>query len=104
MTDPPLTIADQPAASRYEARLGAQLAGFLEYRLVGARRVLVHTEVLGSFEGRGIGTALARHALEAARAAGSRVIVTCPFIRGWLERHPEYADIVVAAAEGRARA
>jgi uncharacterized protein len=104
MTDPPLTIADRPAASRYEAHLGDQLAGFLEYRLGGARRVLLHTEVLGSFEGRGIGTALARHALEAARTSGSRVIVGCPFIRAWLERHPEYADVVVAGAEGRARA
>lgn len=87
------TIIDDTAAQRYEARLDGELAGFLEYRLAGTRRILLHTEVLEAFGGRGVGAALARHALDAARAAGTRVTVRCPFLRAWLERHPEYAGV-----------
>lgn len=88
------TIVDNPAARRYEARVDGELAGFLEYRLAGTRRILLHTETLEAFGGRGIGGAMARHALDAARAAGTRATVKCPFIRTWLERHPEYASVV----------
>jgi predicted GNAT family acetyltransferase len=89
-----LTITDHLEVRRYEANLGGELAGFLEYRLAGTRRILIHTEVLPAFGGRGIGAALARHVLDEALAAHARVTVKCPFIRSWLERHEEYADIV----------
>jgi hypothetical protein len=92
--DPDLTITDNHEALRYEAHLGADLAGYLEYRLANTRRILVHTEVPEAFGGRGIGSELARHALEEARAAGARVTAKGPFVRSWLERHPEHADIV----------
>jgi predicted GNAT family acetyltransferase len=91
---PDLTITDDADARRYEAHLGDELAGFLEYRMAGTRRILIHTEVFAAFGGRGVGAALARQALDEARAAGTRVTVKCPFIRSWLERHPEYASIV----------
>lgn len=95
MADPALTITDDPDLRRYEARLGDELAGFVEYRRVaGGRRILLHTEVPPAFGGRGIGAALARHILDAARADGTRVTVKCPFIRSWLDRHPEYRDHV----------
>lgn len=87
-------ISDRVDAARYEARVDGELAGFVEYRLAGTRRILLHTEVLPAFEGRGIGSALARHILDAARASGARVTVKCPFIRTWLARHPEYIDVV----------
>ena len=93
-TAPGPTITDHAEARRYEAHLGGELAGFLEYRLAGRRRILIHTEVLEAFGGRGIGAALARHVLDEAMAAGARVTAKCPFIRSWLERHPEYAAIV----------
>ena len=94
MDDTDLTITDDRAALRYEAHLGDDLAGFVEYRLAGTRRILLHTEVPPAFGGRGIGAAMARHILEEARATGTRVTVKCPFIRTWLERHPGYADVV----------
>lgn len=93
MDQPELVVTDQPAAARYEAHLGTELAGFVEYRLLGGRRVLIHTEVLPGFAGRGIGAALARHVLDAAVASEVRVTVKCPFIRTYIERHPEYAAI-----------
>jgi predicted GNAT family acetyltransferase len=89
-----LTIRDEPESHRYTARLGDEIAGFVDYRALAGRRVLLHTEVLPAFSGRGIAGELARFALDAARAAGHRVTPKCPFILTWLERHPEYEDIV----------
>ncbi len=94
MTELDLAIADRPDANRYEARLAGELAGWVDYRLHAARRILVHTEVPPAFEGRGIAAALARHALEDARASGIKVRVLCPYIEAYLARHPEYADVV----------
>lgn len=97
MAIPDLTIADAPDARRYEARIGEELAGFVDYRLAGTRRILLHTEVPLAFGGRGIGAALARHILDEARTGGHRVTVKCPFIQAYLARHPEYADLVTPA-------
>lgn len=94
MNDELPVIRDRVDAARYEARIDGELAGFVEYRQAGTRRILLHTEVLPVFEGRGIGSALARYTLGAARASGARVTVKCPFIRTWLARHPEYVDVV----------
>jgi hypothetical protein len=96
MTSPTTTptIADRPEAGRYEARIGKALAGFLEYRVLPRRIVLIHTEVLPEFEGRGVGGRLARHALDDARARGLGVTPACPFVAAYLERHPEDADLV----------
>ena len=97
---PQLTILDRPEGRRYEARLGDALAGFVDYRDVGVRRILLHTEVLPAFAGRGVGTALARHVLEAARSGGSRVTLKCPYLRTFVERHPEYAAFVTHLGRG----
>jgi predicted GNAT family acetyltransferase len=57
--------------------------------------VFIHTEVAPEFEGRGVGGALAKGALEDVRAGGQYdVIPLCPFIKGYIEKHPEYADLV----------
>ena len=86
-----IAISDEPAANRYAAHLGSELVGFVEYRRIGGRIVFFHTEVLPAFEGRGIASMLARHVLGAARDAGSRVTIKCPYLRDFVERHPEYA-------------
>jgi uncharacterized protein len=54
--------------------------------------VLVHTEVPSALEGRGIGGRLVKAAMDAARAEGRQVVARCPFVRSYLERHPEYAS------------
>jgi predicted GNAT family acetyltransferase len=94
VADPELIIVDRPEAQRYEALLEGEVAGFLEYRLAGPRRILLHTEVPPKYGGRGIGGALARHVVDEARTSGARVTAKCPFIRTWLTRHPEYADLI----------
>ncbi|HTW13826.1 MAG TPA: GNAT family N-acetyltransferase [Nocardioides sp.] len=87
-----------PEKSRYEAHLDGELAGFAEYTLRGDHLIVfTHTEVDDQFEGKGVGSAIARFALDDVRRDGTRsVLPRCPFIRGWIEKHPEYADLVRA--------
>ena len=91
-----LAIVDVLEAGRYEAHAGQVLAGFIEYRWMGGRRVLLHTEVLPGFAGRGVGSTMARHVLDEAVASHARVTVKCPFIRAYIERHQQYASISTA--------
>ena len=51
-------------------------------------------EVDDAFEGQGVGSALARTALDDVRASGRSAVPKCPFIRGWIDKHPDYADLV----------
>ncbi len=80
---------------RFEARDEAgALAGVLTYQLTGSVIAYTHTKVEQEFEGHGIGSALARSAMDDARAQGRTVVPICPFLSGWLETHQEYDDIV----------
>lgn len=87
-------MTDNPAESRYEAYDGDTLAGMSAYRVHGDTVTFTHTEVADAYEGQGAGGQLARHALDDSRARGRRVIARCPFISGWIERHPDYADLL----------
>ncbi|MGV8909014.1 MAG: GNAT family N-acetyltransferase [Propionicimonas sp.] len=101
MSQPVLT--DNPGAGRFEAHLDGQLAGFAEYQLTDALVVFTHTEVDPVFEGQGIGSAIARYALDQLRADGTRkALPVCPFIKGWIQRHPEYLAITYGAQASRA--
>jgi uncharacterized protein len=88
-------ITDAPDRERYEANIDGELAGILEYGVKRTRIALIHTEVLPVHEGRGVGSALVRFALDDARRRGLRVIATCPYVQAYLTRHPEDEDIVV---------
>jgi uncharacterized protein len=92
-----VTVADNPMDSRYEARVDGALAGVCEYELTVDTIVFLHTVVAERYEGQGVGTALARYVLDDARARGLYVRPLCPFIRGWMARHPEYNDLIKAA-------
>jgi predicted GNAT family acetyltransferase len=91
---PPIDITDNPPERRYEARLGRELAGIVEYGRVEGRIVALHTEVLPAFEGRGIASALVRRVLADARRDGLKVTPRCPFFASHFERHPEDADLL----------
>ncbi|WP_151479957.1 GNAT family N-acetyltransferase [Streptomyces albicerus] len=89
-------VSDLPDAKRYEARVDGELkvAGVAEYIRTTELVAFVHTEVAAEYEGRGVGSALVRTALDEARASGLRVLATCPFFAGWISRHPEYQDLL----------
>lgn len=95
-------ISLNESESRYEARVEGELAGFAEFEVDGERIVFTHTEVADRCEGEGVGSSLARFALDDVRARGGlRVVPRCPFIKAWIERHPEYDDLVHGAPTRR---
>ena len=85
-----LEITNDAAARRWEARLDGELAGYAEYRPGRGQVVFTHTVVEPQFEGRGVGSGLAKTALDAAVAAQQRIVAYCPFISAYLRRHREY--------------
>jgi uncharacterized protein len=89
-----VTVQDNPAERRYEILVDDEVAGSVRYQLRDDAIVLIHTEVGDEFEGRGVGSRLAAGTLDDVRARGLRVIVRCPFIRAYIARHPEYADLL----------
>lgn len=96
---PDVVVTRNEAERRWEARVDGELAGFAAYRLTDHHVYFVHTEVDPQFEGRGVGGALARHALDEVAADGTRTVVPrCPYIRGWIDRHPDYHRLVRAGA------
>ncbi len=83
---------------RWEARIGGELAGFAAYQLTDELVVFTHTEVEPAFEGKGVGGALARAALDEVAEEGTRkVMPLCPFIKAWIQRHPDYVPLVYGA-------
>lgn len=87
-------VVDAPERSRFEILADDKLAGFAEYVRADGEIAFTHTEIDRAFEGRGLGGQLARAALDTARAQNLAVLPYCPFIKGWIVRHPEYADLV----------
>jgi predicted GNAT family acetyltransferase len=91
-----VTVADNAAKRRYEVSVDGELAGASYYRDGDGVRVLTHTEVGEEWEGQGVGGRLIAGALDDMRARGLRVTPLCPFAAAYIERHPEYGDLVAA--------
>ena len=89
-----IEVRDVPEAHRFEAHLDGELAGSILYTVKPDAIVLVHTEVLPAFEGKGVGSVLVRRTLEELRARGTKIIPVCPFVTAYLRKHPEYLDVV----------
>jgi predicted GNAT family acetyltransferase len=87
-------VTDNPSANRFEITVDGQVAGFAAYRRRDGVIEFTHTEVDDAYEGQGLGSTLVREALEAARRDGLRVVPSCPFVKEYIERHDEYADLV----------
>ena len=90
-------MADAPERERYEVSVAGEVAGFSAYRLRPELIAFVHTEIDPRFQGRGLADELIRFALEDARARGLAVLPFCPFVKAFIERHPDYADLVPAS-------
>jgi hypothetical protein len=98
-----IEIVDNATDHRFEARVDGDLAGLIEYLPRAGWIVLDHTEVLPGFEGRGIGSRLAKAALDDIRHRGLFMTPTCPFVAQYVKRHPAYADLVVGVRGPRGR-
>ena len=89
-----LAVVDNRERHRYELRVGDTVAGIVQYATEPGTVVLVHTEIAPSVEGEGLGSKLVAGALDDIRARGLEVVPLCPFAAAYIERHPEYADLV----------
>ena len=95
------TLTDNADRSRFELRVDGELAGWSDYRPAGDSIIVAHTEIGEGREGQGLGSVLVRGVLDHIRASGRTVIPTCAFTAAYIQRHPEYADLVVPALRGR---
>jgi hypothetical protein len=89
-----IQLTDNRTEHRFEASVEGSLAGFADYQETNGRLVFTHTEVDPASSGQGVGGALARYGLDEARRQHLRVVPICSFIARWIERHPDYADLV----------
>ena len=86
-------VRDNSTLHRFELDAESHIA-FSEYKRADGVLTIMHTEVPKALEGRGIGSTLIRGVLDTARAQGLKVKPRCPFARAYIERHPEYADLM----------
>jgi predicted GNAT family acetyltransferase len=85
-------VRDNTERHRFEVDAGGHIA-FSNYKRSDGVLTILHTEVPKELEGHGIGSALVRGLLEIARAQGLKVHAVCPFVKAYLDRHAEYADL-----------
>lgn len=102
MTDGPdgtVTVRDIPDRQRFVIEVDGAPVGSSAYRFEGAGTIAFqHTEVDDAVEGRGLGSVLVRAALDEVAGRGLAVLPRCPFVRSFIEAHPEYVRLVPAAA------
>lgn len=91
-----ITVSDNTAEQRYEARADGNLAGFIQYEIRDREIAMVHTQVEDAYEGKGVGSILVKGALGKAGDAGLAVLPYCPFVADYLKRHADYQDLVPA--------
>ena len=94
-------MVDNPGEHRFEVRVDGAVAGFAAYRADDRAHVFTHTEIDPAYEGKGLGSVLVRGALDEMRRRGRDVLPACPFVRRWVERHPDYLALVPAADRDR---
>ena len=88
-------VVDNPVHHRYELAVEGHLA-MTHYEIADGVITFVHTEVPPELGGKGIGSKLIKGALDQVRAEGLKVIAQCPFVKGWIDKHADYADLLKA--------
>ena len=86
-------VRDNKSRQRFELDVNGAMA-FANYRLTPDSVIITHTETPRALRGRGIASELVKGALDLIRADGHKVIAGCGFVVDYLDKHPEYADLV----------
>jgi uncharacterized protein len=86
-------VSNNPAHQRYELDVDGHIAATY-YKIADGVITFIHTEVPPELGGKGIGSRLIKGALDQVRADGLKVIAECPFVKAYIEKHPEYADLL----------
>lgn len=91
-TGAPVTVSKE--ADKFTVAVDGQTVGLTQYTDNTGSRVFPHTEVDEAFGGRGLATVLIGEALAQTKAEGLRIVPMCPTVAAYIEKHPEYADLV----------
>ncbi|RDK84662.1 GNAT family N-acetyltransferase [Marinirhabdus gelatinilytica] len=91
-----ISISENQEKKRFETQVENKWA-FIEYIRTQEKMYLTHTEVPTSLEGNGIGSTLVKHALKHIEKESLKLVPLCPFVAGYIKRHPEYKELL---AEG----
>lgn len=89
-----ITEENGPTGGRYIARLEGAEAEMTFSRASPTLIIIDHTGVPDALRGKGVGQALALHAVEAARAGGWKIIPLCPFFKAQAQRNPDWRDVI----------
>ncbi|MBK7722822.1 MAG: N-acetyltransferase [Austwickia sp.] len=89
-----VSVRKNEREGRYEAYVGADLAGYSEYEVGGGYVTFPHTVTEPEHGGKGVASEVARHSLEDVRSQGLKVRPICSFYVDYLRRHPEYQDLL----------
>ena len=87
------SVKNNEAESRFQVEASGFKA-FLEYDIDKDVMTLIHTEVPPQLEGKGLGSKIVKAALDSAREQGMKIVPQCPFVAGYIERHPEYGELL----------
>ena len=86
--------------TRFQITIGERAAGHVEFVDHERARVFFHTEVTEEFAGHGLGTALVQRSLELTREEGLRIVAFCPFVKSYINGHPEWLEYVNTPTAG----
>jgi hypothetical protein len=86
-------VNDNPAHHRYQLEVDGHIAATY-YEIADGVITFIHTEVPPQLGGKGIGSKLIKGALDQVRARGLKVIAQCPFVKAYIEKHPDYANLL----------
>lgn len=98
-----IEVTDVPDEGRFRVTVDGIDAGGAYYRRLDRAVVFTHTEVDDAYSGQGVGSRLARAALDAVRERGEVAVPLCPFIAAYVQRHDEYSDLVDEELTARLR-
>jgi uncharacterized protein len=88
-------VVDNKAEHRFELSVEGHIAAAYYKRAEGII-TFVHTEVPPELGGKGVGSKLVKGALDLVQAEGMKVVAECPFVKGWIDKHPDYVDLLKA--------
>jgi uncharacterized protein len=86
-------VLNNKAHHRYELAVEGHIAATY-YSIAGGVITFIHTEVPPELGGKGVGSKLIKGALDQVRADGLKVIAQCPFVKAFIEKHPDYQDLL----------
>ena len=88
-----MDVVDNRAEHRFELATDGGPA-IAAYERDGDVVTFTHTVVPPEAEGHGVGGKLIAGALAQVRSEGLKIVPACSFVRGYVERHPEWRDLV----------